>query len=75
VVWAAATEAGRDPGTLGIEGRIEYGDGDLDRIGAEARAWRDAGATHLAVNTMRAGLGGPDGHVVALQAVAEALPS
>jgi len=74
VVRAAAVEAGRDPDALGIEGRVEYGDGDLDRIGAVARAWRDAGATHLAVNTMAAGLGGPDGHIAALQTVAKALP-
>jgi probable F420-dependent oxidoreductase len=73
VVRAAAVEAGRDPDSLGIEGRIEYGDGDIGRIGGEARAWRDAGASYLAVNTMRAGLGGPDGHVAALQAIAGVL--
>jgi probable F420-dependent oxidoreductase len=73
VVRAAAEEAGRDPEALAIEGRIEYGDGDLDRMAATAQAWRDAGATHVAVNTMRAGLGGPDGHIEALQGVASAL--
>jgi alkanesulfonate monooxygenase SsuD/methylene tetrahydromethanopterin reductase-like flavin-dependent oxidoreductase (luciferase family) len=73
VVRAAAVEAGRDPDALGIEGRLEYGDGDVDRIGAVAEAWRAAGATHLSVNTMGAGLGGPDGHVKALQRLADTL--
>src|SRR3954447_204924 len=73
VVDAAAVEAGRDPKALGLEGRIEYGDGDLDRIGATAEAWKAAGAAHLAVNAMRAGLGGPDGHIRALQAVGGAV--
>src|SRR5439155_21791872 len=73
VVRAAAVDAGRDPDALGLEGRLEYGDGDLDRMGATAQAWRAAGATHLAVNTMRADLGGPDGHIEALRKVAAAL--
>ena len=73
VVRAAAEEAGRDPDALGLEGRLEYGDGDLDRLAATAKAWRQAGATHLAVNTMAAGLAGPDGHISALQKVAKAV--
>ena len=35
--------------------------------------WRDAGATHLAVNTMSAGLGSVDGHLAALAQAADAL--
>jgi hypothetical protein len=33
-------------------------------------AWRDAGATHVSVNTMRAGLSTVDQHIAALAAVA-----
>jgi probable F420-dependent oxidoreductase len=74
--WAtirqAASEAGRDPDALGLEGRIEYRDGDLDRVAAQAAVWRDRGATHVSLNTMRAGLAGVDGHVKALAAMLEA---
>jgi hypothetical protein len=35
--------------------------------------WRDAGATHLAVNTMGAGFESVDGHLAALAAAPEVL--
>ena len=62
----AAAQAGRDPAALGIEGRIKFGDGNLDRIAAEAAGWRDLGASHLSLDTMRAGLTGVDEHLRAL---------
>jgi probable F420-dependent oxidoreductase len=68
----AAAEAGRDPGALGMEGRISW-TGDPAALGRGAEAWRAAGATHLAVNTMRAGLATVDDHVAALTRAAEAL--
>jgi probable F420-dependent oxidoreductase len=71
-VEAGAREAGRDPSTLGMEGRIVWR-GSPDKIVAHAASWRDAGATHLSVNTMGAGLGGVDGHLDALEQSAEAL--
>src|SRR5580704_7954467 len=49
-VAQAAAEAGRDPASLGMEGRISWQ--DRDQVAAELRQWRDAGATHLSVNTM-----------------------
>jgi probable F420-dependent oxidoreductase len=63
---SAAHEAGRDPSTLGLDGRINVGDGDLGRIEREAAAWRRAGATHVSLNTLRSGLRGVDAHVEAL---------
>lgn len=63
----AASDAGRDPEQLGIEGRINVGDGDLDRIGVEAAGWRDLGATHVSLNTMRAELQTLDAHIDALR--------
>jgi probable F420-dependent oxidoreductase len=71
IVVQAAIDSGRDPAALGMEGQLHFGDGDLDRIGHEAEAWRGLGATHLALDTMRAGLAKPDDHVAALAAVAE----
>ena len=73
IVRAAAVDAGRDPEAIGIEGRLEYGNGDLDRMRVTAQAWREAGASHLSVNTMRADLVGADGHIAALEQVAKAV--
>ncbi len=47
VVHRAAADAGRDPASLGMEGRTDFGDGDLDRLTRAAAEWREAGTTHL----------------------------
>ena len=73
LVAEGAVDAGRDPGTIGMEGRINWGDGDHARLVDHAGRWRDAGATHLAVNTMGAGLTSLDGHLEALTAAADVL--
>jgi probable F420-dependent oxidoreductase len=71
-IGEAAVAAGRDPAALGMEGRVNWDEG-LETVQKYAARWRDAGATHLSVNTMRAGLGGVDDHLDALSAVAAAL--
>ena len=58
-------EAGRDPASLGIEGRIPLTSGGPDEWAARAKKWRALGATHLSVNTMKAGLGSPREHLEA----------
>ncbi len=68
-----AKAAGRDPNAIGIEGRISFGDGDPDAWNKAAAAWDEAGATHLSVNTMRAGLEGPDQHIDAIRRFKEAV--
>ena len=65
--------AGRDPGSVGIEGRITFGQGDSDEWNKLSAAWDEAGATHLSVNTMRAGLQGPDQHIDAIRRFKEAV--
>jgi alkanesulfonate monooxygenase SsuD/methylene tetrahydromethanopterin reductase-like flavin-dependent oxidoreductase (luciferase family) len=72
IVAEAAAEAGRDPASLGMEGRVSW-QGSPDELAKQARQWRDAGATHLSVNTMRAGLASVDDHLTALALAAEAL--
>ena len=52
LVDAAAVEAGRDPSTLGLEGRVSWGDGGAATLADHADRWRKIGATHLTVNTM-----------------------
>jgi probable F420-dependent oxidoreductase len=72
IVEQAATEAGRDPAAIGMEGRVTF-TGDLDDLTARTGSWEQAGASHLSVNTMSTGLGTVDQHLAALERVADAL--
>jgi probable F420-dependent oxidoreductase len=67
----AAEQAGRDPAALGMEGRVSW-KGDAQQFADRVTSWRDAGATHLSVNTMGAGLDAA-GHLDALSEVATTL--
>jgi probable F420-dependent oxidoreductase len=58
-------EAGRDPRDFGIDVRVGVRDG-VDQALAAASRWEELGVTHLTVNTMRAGLEFPKGHIDAL---------
>jgi probable F420-dependent oxidoreductase len=73
VVHEAACEAGRDPASIGMEGRISVGTGSAEQAAERAVAWREAGATHLSLNTMGAGLATVEDHISALATAAEAL--
>jgi probable F420-dependent oxidoreductase len=72
MVEEAAVQAGRDPSVLGMEGRASW-TGSAEELDDLARRWREAGATHLAVNTMKAGLRSVDEHLAALAGAADAL--
>jgi len=69
VVEQAAVEAGRDPVGLGMEGRASWRD-DPGKLAEHAATWRQAGATHLSVNTMGAGLRTVDDHLRVLETAA-----
>ena len=71
IVTEAAAEAGRDPASLGMQGRLGWQE-NQDNLAAAMRQWQDAGATHLSVNTMDAGLKTVDDHLAALATAAEA---
>jgi probable F420-dependent oxidoreductase len=73
IIREGAAEAGRDLSNFQFEGRLEYSAGDIDTIVEHARRWRAAGATHLSVNTMHAGLESADAHIAALEEVARVL--
>ena len=64
-------ENGRSRSDIGLEPRLHYGDGNLDRLGQSAAGWREAGATHLSLNTMDSGCTTPDEHLAALRRFAE----
>jgi probable F420-dependent oxidoreductase len=68
-ISAGAAEAGRDPGSIGMEGRIRAG----DQARRHTEKWRDAGASHLTVDTMGAGHEGVAGHLKALERTAKVL--
>jgi hypothetical protein len=70
IVDDAAREAGRDPDTLGMEGRISYGPHGSDAVVDEVYEWERVGATHVCINTMSARLPDVDEHIAALRAVA-----
>ena len=73
VVENAAAQAGRDPAAIGMEGRVSYR-GDVDAIGDAVTAWAHAGASHLSINTMGAGLTGVDEHLAVLTEIAQRTP-
>jgi probable F420-dependent oxidoreductase len=67
-----AADVGRDPSSIGMEARVSW-TGDDDAVADQIAAWSEAGASHLSVNTMRAGLDGVDAHLEVLARVAESL--
>ncbi len=74
VVERAAVDAGRDPATIGMEGRVDW-HGDSDAVADQLAQWAEAGASHVSVNTMGAGLETVDDHLAALSRVADSLPA
>ncbi|MDA1129104.1 MAG: LLM class F420-dependent oxidoreductase [Chloroflexi bacterium] len=62
-----ASEAGRDAAQIGMEPRINLADGNPEFWQGQARAWQELGATHVSINTMRAGLNSPQDHINAIQ--------
>jgi probable F420-dependent oxidoreductase len=64
----AAIAAGRDPAAIGMEAQITW-TGDPDAVVAGLHAWAQAGATHVSINTMGAGLGSVDEHLAVLETV------
>lgn len=77
-VGAAAERAGRDPKTLGLQARIRWGNNGVADLGIVrlvemVEEWEACGATHVAINTMDAGLGNIEAHIDVLQECAEEL--
>ena len=65
--WSAvrrgAERAGRDPDRLGLQGHVRLRSTTLSGVDAHLERWIQVGATHVAINTLEAGLAWPDGHV------------
>jgi probable F420-dependent oxidoreductase len=71
VIGRSADEAGRDPSTIGMEGRVTWSPDDPERFARQVERWRSTGATHLTIDTMRTGCVGVEGHLAALGQAAE----
>jgi probable F420-dependent oxidoreductase len=69
VVDEAARSAGRDPASIGIETRVPWGHG-ASEVADQIAAWREAGVSHVSVNTMGAGFSSLEQHLDALEQVA-----
>jgi probable F420-dependent oxidoreductase len=73
-VHAWLQEAGREPSTFGIEGRLDTAQGSPDDWRKVVEMWRGFGASHLSVSTTHAG-SGPNAHIQRLRQVREVLGS
>ena len=71
-VAEGAEQAGRSPDSIAMEGRLDWR-GDADEVVRRAAGWQEAGASHLSINTMHAGLATVDDHLEVLGRVAEGL--
>jgi probable F420-dependent oxidoreductase len=70
-VWEYAAEAGRPREEIGIEARLTLAQTPRAEWSGYVDRWRDLGATHLCVSTMRTGLSGAEEHLAALAEVRE----
>jgi probable F420-dependent oxidoreductase len=71
-IRAYAKEAGRDPSAIGIEGRVSVADGSREKWLQAISRWKELGATHVSVNTMKAGFSTPSAHIDAIRRFREA---
>jgi probable F420-dependent oxidoreductase len=67
------SQAGRDPKNIGIEGRLNMSQSAVKEWPKEITAWKNLGATHLTVNTMKAGLSSPADQVEAIKRFSAAI--
>ncbi len=65
-LWEYVDKYGRDRSKFGLEGQLAYGAGP-DKWGTHVEGWRKAGATHVCVRTMNAGLASPQDHIDAIR--------
>jgi probable F420-dependent oxidoreductase len=66
-------EAGRDRQSFGIDPWISVQGLNKEEWHRRVEAWRDLGASHVAVDTMRAGFTSPQEHIAAVRSFREVL--
>jgi probable F420-dependent oxidoreductase len=72
-VQTYAKEEGRDPSSIGLEGRLKIGGKQPEDWQAEVKAWEELGAGYVCVETRRAGLHSLDEHIDTFTRVKETL--
>ena len=73
-VKAYCIDAGRDPGDLGLEGRLYLANKHPEDWLEEAKDWEELGASYLCLETRRGGITTVDGHIDAIRRFKEARP-
>ena len=68
-----ARSSGRDPGAIGMEGRIRMASNGPEDWLAEAKAWEGMGATHLSASTVGPQTDTIEQHIEALQRLKETI--
>ena len=66
-------ENGRSRADIGLEPRLHYRDNNLEDLVKIMEDWQAAGATHISLNTMGAGLKTPDEHLAVIEKFAQLL--
>ncbi len=66
-------QEGRDPDDIGIESWVTLGDRTMEDLVEDVIAWKQLGATHISVNTMKSGQSSVDGHIDAIRRFKEAV--
>jgi len=66
-IRSSARAAGRNPAAIGIEGRMSPANRSAEEWLAEISAWKNLGATHLCINTMKSGFTTPAAHIEAIR--------
>jgi alkanesulfonate monooxygenase SsuD/methylene tetrahydromethanopterin reductase-like flavin-dependent oxidoreductase (luciferase family) len=74
LVRESVAATGRDPADFGIDATLNIRKSDPQDWAAEAAAWREMGASHVTVRTMRADLPDIDAHIDALKRFKEVWP-
>jgi probable F420-dependent oxidoreductase len=69
-LWGLVEKVGRKRKDLGIEARIPYGEGKPDEWRKAVEGWKGAGATHVTLDTAKAGFDTPAKHIDAIKRVA-----
>jgi probable F420-dependent oxidoreductase len=66
-----AEAAGRDPASIGLQGSVALRETTPDEQRRDFATWQELHATHITINTMRAGFASPAEHIAALRQARE----
>lgn len=66
-VQSIARESGRDPKEIGMEARVSIAEGTPESWARHISEWKNLGATHISVDTMKAELDSPTKHIDAIK--------